>query len=45
MLPFAKIGLIPDTGGTWFLPRAIGYERAALMTLTGERIDAATARM
>ncbi|RNI20667.1 enoyl-CoA hydratase-related protein [Flexivirga caeni] len=41
---FVSIGLIPGDGGTWFLPRAVGYERAALMTLTGERIDAATAR-
>ncbi|MFZ2176800.1 MAG: enoyl-CoA hydratase-related protein [Rhodococcus sp. (in: high G+C Gram-positive bacteria)] len=41
---FVSIGLIPGDGGTWFLPRAIGYERAALMTLTGERIDAATAK-
>ncbi|MFT4126711.1 MAG: crotonase/enoyl-CoA hydratase family protein [Gordonia sp. (in: high G+C Gram-positive bacteria)] len=41
---FVQIGLIPGDGGTWFLPRAIGYERAALMTLTGDRIDAATAK-
>lgn len=41
---FVQIGLIPGDGGTWFLPQAIGYERAALMTLTGERIDAATAK-
>jgi len=41
---FVSIGLIPGDGGTWFLPRAIGFERAALMTLTGERVDAATAK-
>jgi len=41
---FVSIGLIPGDGGTWFLPRAVGYERAALMTLTGERVDAATAK-
>lgn len=40
---FVQIGLIPGDGGTWFLPRAIGYERAAEMTFTGDRIDAPTA--
>ncbi|GAB10096.1 putative enoyl-CoA hydratase [Gordonia araii NBRC 100433] len=40
---FVSIGLIPGDGGTWFLPRAIGWERAAEMTFTGDRIDAATA--
>ncbi len=35
--------LIPGDGGTWFLPRAIGYARAAELTFTGERIDADTA--
>ncbi|WP_048633798.1 crotonase/enoyl-CoA hydratase family protein [Mycolicibacterium aurum] len=40
---FVQIGLVPGDGGTWFLQRAIGYERAAEMTLTGDRIDAGTA--
>lgn len=40
---FVQIGIIPGDGGTWFLPRAIGYERAAEMTFTGDRIDASTA--
>ncbi|KUI37931.1 enoyl-CoA hydratase [Mycobacterium sp. IS-1590] len=40
---FVQIGIIPGDGGTWFLPRAIGYERAAEMTFTGDRVDAATA--
>ncbi|MFT4201238.1 crotonase/enoyl-CoA hydratase family protein [Gordonia sp. (in: high G+C Gram-positive bacteria)] len=40
---FVSIGLIPGDGGTWFLPRAIGWEQAAEMTFTGDRIDAATA--
>ncbi|WP_157521474.1 crotonase/enoyl-CoA hydratase family protein [Mycobacterium sp. ACS4331] len=40
---FVQIGLVPGDGGTWFLQRAIGYERAAEMTLTGDRIDAVTA--
>lgn len=40
---FVQLGLIPGDGGTWFLQRAIGYERAAEMTFTGDRVDAATA--
>lgn len=40
---FVQIGLIPGDGGAWFLPRAVGYARAAEMTFTGDRIDAATA--
>jgi enoyl-CoA hydratase/carnithine racemase len=40
---FVTLGLIPGDGGTWFLPRAIGYARAAELTFTGERIDAETA--
>ena len=40
---FVQIGLIPGDGGTWFLPRAIGYELAAEMTFTGDRVDAQTA--
>ena len=37
---FVQIGLIPGDGGTWFLPRAFGFERAAEMTFTGDRVDA-----
>ena len=40
---YVKIGLIPGGGGGWILPRVIGPQRAALMTLTGETIDAARA--
>lgn len=41
---FVQLGLIPPgDGGTWFLPRAIGYARAAELTFTGDRIDARTA--
>lgn len=40
---FVQLGLIPGDGGSWFLPRAVGYERAAEMTFTGDRVDAATA--
>ena len=37
---FSKIGLIPDSGGTFFLPRLIGYHRAAAYMMTGEKITA-----
>jgi len=37
---FANIGLIPDSGGTWTLPRLIGQARAMAITLTGEPIKA-----
>lgn len=40
---FLKVGLIPGDGGTWFLPRAIGYSRAAEMLFTGESLDANSA--
>ena len=37
---FAKIGLVPDSGGTWFLPRLIGPARARGLALTGEPLPA-----
>jgi 2-(1,2-epoxy-1,2-dihydrophenyl)acetyl-CoA isomerase len=40
---FAKIGLVPDSGGTWFLPRLIGPARARALALTGEPLPAETA--
>ena len=40
---FANIGLIPDSGGTWVLPRLIGQARALGLALTGEPISAETA--
>jgi 2-(1,2-epoxy-1,2-dihydrophenyl)acetyl-CoA isomerase len=40
---FTKIGLIPDTGGTFFLPRTIGLPMAAALMMTGEKISAARA--
>jgi len=40
---FANIGLIPDTGGTWVLPRLIGQARALAITLTGQPVSAAQA--
>jgi 2-(1,2-epoxy-1,2-dihydrophenyl)acetyl-CoA isomerase len=40
---FAKIGLVPDSGGSFFLPRLIGEARAKEMVLLGRRISAARA--
>ncbi|AIT81863.1 2-(1,2-epoxy-1,2-dihydrophenyl)acetyl-CoA isomerase PaaG [Novosphingobium pentaromativorans] len=37
---FANIGLIPDTGGTWVLPRVIGQARAIGLALTAEPLSA-----
>jgi 2-(1,2-epoxy-1,2-dihydrophenyl)acetyl-CoA isomerase len=37
---FIKIGLSPDCGGTFILPRLIGWKRAAQLLFTGEMIDA-----
>jgi 2-(1,2-epoxy-1,2-dihydrophenyl)acetyl-CoA isomerase len=41
---FSKIGLIPDCGGTWLLPRLVGRARAMGLALTGERIGAEDAQ-
>ena len=41
---FAKIGLIPDSGGTFILPRIVGLQRAAALTMLCEKLDAKTAR-
>ncbi|MEM1102875.1 MAG: 2-(1,2-epoxy-1,2-dihydrophenyl)acetyl-CoA isomerase PaaG [Pseudomonadota bacterium] len=40
---FANIGLVPDSGGTWTLPRLIGQTRALGLALTGEPVMAETA--
>lgn len=37
---FCKIGLVPDSGGTWTLPRVVGHARAMALTLLGEKISA-----
>jgi len=37
---FCKLGLIPDTGGTYFLPRLVGSARAMGMAMLGEKISA-----
>lgn len=41
---FAKVGLIPDSGGTWTLTRLLGEARAKALALTAEPIDAETAK-
>ena len=38
---FAKIGLIPDSGGTFFLPRIVGLQRASATMMLAEKISAA----
>jgi len=40
---FSSIGLIPDSGGTWALPRLVGQARALGLALTGEPLPAETA--
>jgi 2-(1,2-epoxy-1,2-dihydrophenyl)acetyl-CoA isomerase len=37
---FSKIGLIPDSGGTYFLPRIIGFQKAAALMMLGDKIAA-----
>jgi 2-(1,2-epoxy-1,2-dihydrophenyl)acetyl-CoA isomerase len=37
---FSKIGLIPDSGGTYFLPRLIGMQKAIALMMTGEKVSA-----
>ena len=37
---FSKIGLIPDSGGTYFLPRLIGAQKALALMMTGDKVSA-----
>src|SRR5690606_26378738 len=37
---FSQIGLIPDSGGTYILPRLIGLQRATALTFLGEKVTA-----
>jgi 2-(1,2-epoxy-1,2-dihydrophenyl)acetyl-CoA isomerase len=37
---FSKIGLIPDTGGTYILPRLIGWQKASALMMLGEKVSA-----
>jgi 2-(1,2-epoxy-1,2-dihydrophenyl)acetyl-CoA isomerase len=41
---FAKIGVIPDSGGTFLLPRIVGLHRATVLTMLAERVSADQAR-
>lgn len=40
---FSKIGLIPDSGGTFTLPRLIGWQKASALMMLGEKVPAADA--
>ncbi len=40
---FSKIGLVPDSGGTYFLPRLIGWQKASALAMLGEKISATDA--
>lgn len=40
---FSKIGLIPDSGGTYTLPRLIGYQKASALMMLGDKVTAADA--
>ncbi len=40
---FSKIGLIPDSGGTYFLPRLIGWQKASALSFLGDKVSATEA--
>ncbi|MEP7256348.1 MAG: enoyl-CoA hydratase-related protein [Ferruginibacter sp.] len=40
---FSKIGMIPDSGGTYTLPRLIGWQKASALMMTGDKVMAADA--
>jgi 2-(1,2-epoxy-1,2-dihydrophenyl)acetyl-CoA isomerase len=40
MLAFVKVGLVPDSGASYWMPRLIGYHRAMELALTGDRLSA-----
>lgn len=37
---FSKIGLVPDSGGTFFLPRLIGFQKATALMMLGDKVTA-----
>lgn len=41
---FCRLGLVPDSAGTWFLPRAVGHARAMGLALLGDKLPAETAK-
>jgi 2-(1,2-epoxy-1,2-dihydrophenyl)acetyl-CoA isomerase len=43
ILAFGRIGLVPDSGATWFLPRIVGAAKAAELALLNDPVDAAGA--
>ena len=40
---FSKIGLIPDSAGTYFLPKLIGFQKASALMMLGDKVDAVEA--
>ncbi len=40
---FSKIGLVPDSGGTFFLPRLIGFQKALALCMLGDKVSASEA--
>ena len=40
---FSKIGLVPDSAGTFFLPRLIGFQKASALMMLGDKVSAAEA--
>lgn len=40
---FSKIGLVPDSGGTFFLPRLVGFQRASALMMLGDKVSASDA--
>lgn len=42
---FGRIGLIPDSGGTFILPRIVGLQRAAALTMLGDKLRAPDAKL
>jgi len=43
-IAFVRIGLVPDAGLTWFLPRIVGHKLALALALTGDRVAAEEAK-
>jgi 2-(1,2-epoxy-1,2-dihydrophenyl)acetyl-CoA isomerase len=41
---FSKIGLVPDSGGTFFLPRLVGFQNAAALMMLGDKVSSTDAQ-